>query len=116
MPLHLLPHAPGYVLWLGAEIAKSNWDVARRILKPERSISPTMITLHTGQATELGQVIYANSITLTPGTVTVGLRDGVAEVHALTRDNADDLEGGDMDRHVQALENRSGIEPSEPEG
>ncbi|GAB3678243.1 Na+/H+ antiporter subunit E [Salinisphaera aquimarina] len=104
VPLHMLHRLPGYLFWLGLEIAKSNWDVAQRILRPGRHISPTMITLRARQQSQLGQVIFANSITLTPGTVTVGLRGGVAEVHALTEDNARDMEGGEMDKRVRALE------------
>ena len=109
VPLHLLAHAPVYIAWLGWEIAKSNGDVARRILSPGRSISPTMTTRRVGPATDLGRTIYANSVTLTPGTVTVGLRDGLAEVHALTDANAKDIEEGDMDRRVQAFERRGGV-------
>jgi multicomponent Na+:H+ antiporter subunit E len=52
----------------------------------------------------MGQVIYANSITLTPGTVTTSLSEGVLEVHALTREAAESLLEGDMDRRVAALE------------
>lgn len=108
VPLHLLPRLPGYLLWLAAQIASSNWDVAWRIVRPGRRISPTMVNLHAHQRTQFGQVVYANSITLTPGTVTVGLRDGHAEVHALTRDNAEDLEAGSMDARACALEGESG--------
>ncbi|MES1951326.1 cation antiporter [Salinisphaera sp. S4-8] len=104
VPLHMLPRLPGYALWLGSEIAKSNWDVAKRIVLPGRRISPTIVRIRAAQATELGQVVFANSITLTPGTVTVALRRGDAIVHAITRENAQDMEGGDMDKRVRALE------------
>lgn len=104
IPLHLLPALPGYCLWLTKEVARSNWDVSRRVLSPTLPISPTMVTVRARQATQLGQMIFANSITLTPGTVTVTLRHGVAEVHALTADNAEDIEGGEMDLRVRALE------------
>jgi len=107
IPLHMATRLPGYLFWLAIEIAKSNWDVAKRIVMPGRNISPTMVTLRARQSSELGQVIFANSITLTPGTVTVGLRDGVAEVHALTEDNARDMEGGEMDQRVRTLEGQS---------
>lgn len=107
VPLHMATRLPGYLFWLGLEIARSNWDVAKRIVMPGRHISPTMVTLRARQRSELGQVIFANSITLTPGTVTVGLRGGVAEVHALTEDNARDMEGGEMDQRVRALEGQS---------
>tara|TARA_B100002049_G_C16068032_1_gene371425 strand:- start:221 stop:718 length:498 start_codon:yes stop_codon:yes gene_type:complete len=104
VPLHLLARLPGYAAWLGTEIARSNWDVAKRIVRPGRHISPTMVRLRARQSSELGQAIFANSITLTPGTVTVALRNGEAEVHAITRANAQDMDGGDMDRRVRALE------------
>lgn len=104
VPLHMFWRLPGYTAWLGTEIAHSNWDVAKRIVRPGRHISPTMVRLNARQSSELGQVIFANSITLTPGTVTVALRDGAAEVHAITHENAQDMEGGDMDQRVRALE------------
>jgi multicomponent Na+:H+ antiporter subunit E len=65
-----------------------------------------MITLKPTQHSEMGQVIYANSITLTPGTITTALSEGVLEVHALTREGAESLLEGDMDRRVSALERR----------
>ena len=104
VPLHLLARVPLYALWLGGEIAKSNWDVAKRIVLPERRISPTIVRLRAHQSSELGQAIFANSITLTPGTVTVALRSGDAIVHAITEDNATNMEGGDMDQRVRRLE------------
>lgn len=104
VPLGILWRVPLYSAWLGIEIARSNWDVAKRIVMPGRHISPTMVRLRARQPSELGQVIFANSITLTPGTVTVALREGVAEVHAISAENAQDIEGGDMDRRVRALE------------
>jgi multicomponent Na+:H+ antiporter subunit E len=104
VPLHMLARLPLYALSLGCEIAKSNWDVAKRIVLPGRRISPTIVRLRARQSSELGQVIFANSITLTPGTVTVALRDGDAIVHAISEENAQDMEGGDMDQRVRMLE------------
>ena len=49
-------------------------------------------------------MIYANSITLTPGTITLDLRDGTLLVHALTDDTADGLKSGEMDAKVHRLE------------
>jgi multicomponent Na+:H+ antiporter subunit E len=63
-----------------------------------------LITLKPSQRSDLGRVIYANSITLTPGTVTTSLSGDSLEVHALTREGADDLLAGDMDRRVAGLE------------
>ena len=103
-PLHLSHRLPGYWLWLLLEVIKSNIDVARRIWSPSLPISPTTVYLKANQKTALGKAIYANSITLTPGTVTINLQGDKLEVHALTREAAADLQSGDMDRRVQALE------------
>ena len=70
-PIHLGWRAVLYWVWLGWEIVKANIDVARRVIDPKLPIHPVLIRLKTSQKSELGQVIYANSITLTPGTVTI---------------------------------------------
>jgi multicomponent Na+:H+ antiporter subunit E len=106
VPVDLLPRLPGYMLWLLWQILKANVDVAARILRPGRHISPTMITLTAHQRTPLGQAVFANSVTLTPGTITVGLTDGQAEVHALSEAGSHDLDGGVIDQRVRALESR----------
>ncbi len=93
-----------YWPWLLLEIAKSNMDVAKIILSRKMNIDPVMIRLKSGQETEMGQVIYGNSITLTPGTITVDIEDGELLVHALTQAGADGLEEGEMDRRITALE------------
>ena len=67
-------------------------------------IAPRVFRVKTSQRTELGQVIYANSITLTPGTVSINLFDDEIEVHALTVAGAAGLEEGTMDRRVTELE------------
>ncbi|MGI9512499.1 MAG: Na+/H+ antiporter subunit E [Anderseniella sp.] len=93
-----------YWPWLLLEIAKSNMQVAKIILSGKLNIDPVMIRLKAGQATEMGQVIYGNSITLTPGTITVDIEDGELLVHALTQSGADGLHEGEMDRRITALE------------
>lgn len=113
VPIALLPRLPGYLVWLLWQIFKSNVDVARRILSPGRHISPTMVRLQAGQHSALGQAIFANSVTLTPGTLTVSLTGDTAEIHALCENGADDLEGGDIDQRVCHLEARlSGQSPA----
>jgi multicomponent Na+:H+ antiporter subunit E len=93
-----------YWPWLLLEIAKSNLDVAKIILSGKLNIDPVLIRLKSGQATEMGQVIYGNSITLTPGTITVDIEDGELLVHALKQSGADSLREGEMDRRITALE------------
>lgn len=93
-----------YWPWLLWQVVLANVDVVKRILDPKLPIDPTMIKLKPSQRSDLGRVIYANSITLTPGTVTTSLSGDSLEVHALTREGADDLLAGDMDRRVAGLE------------
>jgi len=103
-PIGLTPRILLYWPWLIWEIVKSNIDVMRRILDPALPISPTVFRVTSSQKTELGTVIYANSITLTPGTVTIDLEDNDLIVHAFTEDGAVALETGEMDRRVTAFE------------
>jgi multicomponent Na+:H+ antiporter subunit E len=91
-----------YSIWLIGEIVKSNIDVARRVWHPKLPISPTLVKVPAGDD-ELRQVIYANSITLTPGTVSIDLTDAVITVHALTQEGAKDLEQGEMAGRVRGV-------------
>ena len=94
-----------YLLWLAWEIVKSNVDVSRRILSPGLPIAPAVRWLPASQRSELGRVVYANSITLTPGTLSINLRDGWVEVHALNEESLDALaQNLDMDGRVSRLE------------
>lgn len=96
-----------YVPWLLLEILKSNLHVTRLILDPSLPIRPQLISGPASQKSELGQVIYANSITLTPGTVTLDLRDGQVLVHAISEVTASGITDGEMNRKVAALEGGS---------
>ena len=97
-----------YVPWLLWEIAKANLHVARVILTPSLPVHPRLLRIRATQKSNLGRVILANSITLTPGTVTLDVRDGTLLVHALTPRSADGLLSGDMDRRVTWLEGAEG--------
>jgi multicomponent Na+:H+ antiporter subunit E len=99
-PIHLTWRALLYWPWLVVEIVKANFDVARRILPGGPAISPTMLRVRATQANDLGRVIFANSITLTPGTVTMDIDDGEFWVHAVSDKVARDLQAGDMERRV----------------
>ncbi|MDJ0607809.1 MAG: Na+/H+ antiporter subunit E [Kiloniellales bacterium] len=99
-PIHLTWRAPFYWSWLLWQIVKSNFTVARIIVSPSLPISPELVKVDTSQSDDLGRVIYANSITLTPGTVSIYVWSNSIEVHALTRETADDLRTGEMDRRV----------------
>jgi len=92
-----------YLIWLIGEIVKSTIDVSARILNPAMPITPTVEHVP-AELTDLGKVIYANSITLTPGTVSIDLTDDGIVVHALTREGMEGLKGGEMYRRVKELE------------
>lgn len=103
-PIELIRGAVTYWPWLAWEIAKSAWAVTKIIVHPNLPISPTMTIVRASQKTATGVATYANSITLTPGTITVGVNGNELTVHALVRDGALDLEGGGMDRRVSEFE------------
>lgn len=103
-PLHLSPNIFGYLPWLFKEIVYDNVTVVKHIWLKEKSISPMLTTLKVSQQTDMGKVIYANSITLTPGTVAIDLVDDEIIVHALLKKHIESLESGEMDRRVTKLE------------
>jgi len=103
-PIPLNLKALLYWPWLAREVVKANLDVARRILSPSLPISPNVFTIKTSQRTDLGRVTFANSITLTPGTVSIDLQGDTIEVHALTEHAAQSLLEGEMDRRVTEME------------
>jgi multicomponent Na+:H+ antiporter subunit E len=106
-PIELYRGALTYLPWLMGEIAKSGWAVTKIILHPSLPISPTMTVVRASQRTGAGIATYANSITLTPGTITVGMDRDELTIHALVREGASDLEAGDMDRRVSRCEGRA---------
>ena len=95
-----------YAPWLIKEIIVANIDVTRRILSFKMPIRPTMIKIKAKQQCDLGRVIFANSITLTPGTVSIAMEDDVITVHALTHEAAADDASGEMNDRVAKLERK----------
>jgi len=103
-PVYLIKRVVGFHPWLALQILKSAWDVAKLILNPKLPISPTMVDVHGSQKTAVGIATYANSITLTPGTLTARLRGNDILVHAITREGAEEIQSGEMDRRVTQFE------------
>jgi len=93
-----------YWPWLLKEIVKSALQVSAIILDPRVPISPTMLQVRATQKTDVGRTTFANSITLTPGTISVEVGEDEILVHALTRDAALGLADGEMDRRVSRFE------------
>ncbi|MEJ2313991.1 MAG: Na+/H+ antiporter subunit E [Nitrospirota bacterium] len=94
-----------YLPWLFYQIFKANVDVAWLTLHPRLPIDPKIIHVKTSLRTEMGIVTFANSITLTPGTVTVAAsHEGEFMVHVIAPDSASLLESGEMARRVESIE------------
>ncbi|WP_306250780.1 Na+/H+ antiporter subunit E [Parvularcula sp. IMCC14364] len=89
VPTRIFPGILSYMFWLTLEIGKANVAVVRHALSPKLSLSPGMLRVPAYQASDMGKTIFANSITLTPGTVTVDVYEGSILVHALTEELAD---------------------------
>jgi len=101
-----------YLPWLMKEIFVANVAVAKIILDPKLPISPIRVLFHGSQKTDIGRFIYANSITLTPGTITTGCDGQDFEIHALTYADVDGREEDEMDRRVTWVEQGSPPEPA----
>ncbi|WP_421724290.1 Na+/H+ antiporter subunit E [Bauldia sp.] len=95
-----------YWPWLAVQIVKSTLNVARIILTPSLPVSPKLIGIRPTQKTAVGMATYANSITLTPATISAKVDRNAPKfvVHALTEASAAEVEGGEMDRRVTAFE------------
>lgn len=99
-PFSLMPRLSRYWAWLLTEIIKSNLDVAKRVLGPSSAVQPLVFDAPASQSTDLGLVIFANSITLTPGTVSLDIEKGRIRVHALHPDIAKGVIQSGMDARV----------------
>ena len=102
-PFAAVIRLPRFWGWLLIEIVRSSIDVARVILDPKLPISPTVVRFDTRCKGPVGQAILGNSITLSPGTVTLDVHEGSVTVHCLTEKSARDLGTGELDRRVAAV-------------
>ena len=94
-PIHLTWRALTYMPWLMIEIIKANFDVAKRVLSPSLPMPPTLLRVKASQSTDLGQV--------TPGTISVDVANNEILVHALSREGAESLLEGMMDKRVTRM-------------
>lgn len=104
VPAHFWRAALSYWPWLAWEIVKAAWDVSKIIVHPRLPISPTLVRLKPSQRSNVGLVTHANSITLTPGTITVQASAQEFVVHGLTKAGAEACIGSEMDRRISDLE------------
>ena len=95
---------PFFMPWFFIEIIKSNLEVCRRILSPKLPIEPTFITVDASQLDDLGKAVFANCVTLTPGTYSVDTHSDNIEIHALTKKFAEDVQNGELSKRIAKLE------------
>ena len=92
-----------YWFWLGGQIIRSSIDVTRIVFDPKLPISPRVVDIEVESPHPFDQVILGNSITLTPGTLSMDVYKGVIKVHSLTEQGALDLLEGEMNRRVSKV-------------
>lgn len=99
-----LPHMVRYMFWLTVEIGKADWAVTKVILSQPLNLRQRFIKVPARQYTDFGKMVFANSITITPGTVTIETEPDSFIVHALTDESADKAGLDRVNREVCALE------------
>ncbi|MBQ7169514.1 MAG: Na+/H+ antiporter subunit E [Synergistaceae bacterium] len=104
MAAKILPDIVLYVIVLLVEIVRANFSITRLVLSPRIEVEPCLVKFRTPLKTEAARVALANSITLTPGTITVSLDGDNLLVHALNRKLADGLEGSVFERLLARME------------
>lgn len=98
--VQLLLYLP-YIVW---QVLLANWDVLKRIWAADMPIDPRLTRIPYSTRAGFVTVTYANSITLTPGTVTMEVTETEMLIHSLTKEGEDGLLEGDMERHCKRLE------------
>jgi multicomponent Na+:H+ antiporter subunit E len=92
-----------YLFYLTYSIILANIDVAYRVLHPRMPINPRIVKFKSRLKSDIGQTALANSITLTPGTITVDVKYGTFYVHALSDKSAEELLGGEMENKLMKI-------------
>ncbi len=101
--IDLSPGFLGYCVWLLGQIVLSSVHVAKLVWGSPDKLAPALGQIKTGIQAEQGKVLYANSITLTPGTLSVDLVDDTITVHALQADSLQDLQQGAMQQRIAKI-------------
>jgi len=104
--IYAKPLSPKYILWLiwlFKEIIVSSLAVSIKVWQSNLKITPILTWIDSKNETDIALTTYANSITLTPGTVCVDIQDNHLLIHALVKENIKSLKTGDMDKRINKL-------------
>lgn len=103
--VHYNPRLGIYFIWLLWQIAVSSIQVARIIWKRDLTLTPSIDKIPCGNTPSQSQALYANSITLTPGTLSIDIEDNEITVHALNAGSLDELKSGYMEKRISGITN-----------
>ena len=109
LALRLLPQGIGYFFVLIKEILAANFATISLIISPKYDVEPVLVTFCSGLKSDLAKTVLANSITLTPGTITVELTEDEFKVHCLDKDMAEGLADSVFVRLLKKMEETAGI-------
>jgi multicomponent Na+:H+ antiporter subunit E len=111
--IRLSPRAPvaflSYLAALLIALVRANLDMARRVLTPSLPLRPALVRVNTSLRSELGRLVLANSITLTPGTLSIDIEDDTLIVHWVDCPPGSNVEAttreiaGDFERHLRGF-------------
>ena len=92
-----------YTPWLIGQIFSSAIHVTKLIWGKPDKVSPAIAKISAKNVPQSSRVLYANSITLTPGTLSVDLEEGEVTVHALHKSSIEELKKGDMEKKITGI-------------
>jgi len=96
---------PWYLVWMLYQIWLSNIHILRLALSPNElpEVEPKLVRIKTNLKTDFGKWMLANSITLTPGTITIDIKDDELLIHSISSLTTEGVEGEDMERKIAAI-------------
>lgn len=104
VPARFYPRLVAYAPYLFWQVILSNWDVLKRVWSSEPAIDPRVTRVPYGTRAPFVTTTYANSITLTPGTVTIDVGEREMTIHCLTREGEESFADPGMERECKKLE------------
>lgn len=102
-PVHLLPRIAGFWLWLLPRIVRANLTVAKLVFAPRSALTPQLVEVDCTQHDDLGRTIVANCITLTPGTVAVGVSATTLQIHSVGKPDDVAAATAEIDRRIRIV-------------